>query len=428
VIFRLICFTPVCILRPMVEKSKSQSFLSRFQTSLGGPGKERRIAWGIWGLSFLVVAAMVYRQRGDHSVALLYHAAVDYWQARSNLYTGPHGMNYIPAFVLQFQLFSALPLPWGDIAWRGLSTWMLAYGILRFVRLRFGSHADQAFLWISLMTLPLSLSGMRNGQSTVLLTAFGLHAVASMGEKRWWSAAIYCALCFVMKPLGLVLVLLAPFVYRPLIWRLPVTVGVVLAVPFLFADPAYVWAQCQDCVVNLTQCAGPTKRYFSDINGVLRIVGLTIPFGVIGKVCAAAGLPTLVAWWVLARKTNDVWRAVWLYTLTAVYLMLFNPMNEANSYVTLAPIMAFWAVEFIHHSGSTRKVGIVLVASLLSMAFLDTLMRPFVGNEPTNQFARSWYPLMTVVFLVITLVCCHRHASDYFIPSQQAGSQDLTDV
>ena len=156
----------------------------------------------------------------------------------------------------------------------------------------------------------------------------------------------------------------------------------------------------------------PHHRHFADINGLLRIVGLSIPLNIIGKVCAAAGLPTLIAWLLLARRTDRTFRAVWLFTLTAVYLMLFNPMNEANSYVTLAPAMAFWTVEFLVHSPGTRRDGVIFVLLIASLAFLDNALRPFVGNG----FAKSWYPLVTVVWLWLTFACCRRYASDYFNP------------
>lgn len=387
-------------------------WISRIHAALIRPARARWTAALVWAVPFLAVATYVGLRPRKRTVTPLYHEAVCFWQAHASLYTGPKGMNYVPMFVVLFRPFHALPSPVGDIAWRAFSIGMFAWGIWRMVRLRFGQDALRPFIWVSLLSLPLSLSCMRNGQSTVLLTAFLLLGVASMGDKQWWAAATFCALAFVMKPLGLVLVMLAPFVYPKLFWRLPITLVVALGVPFLFADSAYVFAQYQGCLENLTQCAGPTHRHFADINGLLRIVGLSIPLNIIGKVCAAAGLPTLIAWLLLARRTDRTFRAVWLFTLTAVYLMLFNPMNEANSYVTLAPAMAFWTVEFLVHSPGTRRDGVIFVLLIASLAFLDNALRPFVGNG----FAKSWYPLVTVVWLWLTFACCRRYASDYFNP------------
>jgi hypothetical protein len=86
--------------------------------------------------------------------------------------------------------------------------------------------------------------------------------------------------------------------------------------------------------------------------------------------------------------------------------MLFNPMNEANSYVMLAPALAFWTVEFLQFSPRSNHCGVVLAAIIATMAFLPDILRPFLGNG----FAMSWYPLMTVSSLAIELFCCRRCA------------------
>jgi hypothetical protein len=387
-------------------------WLFQIHTDLGQPERARRIAAFVWAVPFLAIAVFVGLCPTKRSVTPLYHDAVGYWHAHISLYTGPSGMNYLPSFVVLFRPFHALPSPLGDIAWRAFSIGMLAWGIWRFVRLRFRQDTLRSFIWVSVLSLPLSLSCMRNGQSTVLLTACLLLAVASLGERQWWRAAVFCALGLVMKPLAVVLVMLVPFVYPRMLWRLPITLAVVLGVPFLFADSSYVLAQYWGCLENLRHCAGPTRNQFADINGLLRIVGLSIPLETIGKVCAAAGLPTLMAWMLLARKTDRPFRAIWLFTLTAVYLMLFNPMNEANSYITLVPAMAFWTVEFLVHSPDTRRTGVVFIFLIASMAFLDNALRPLLGSG----FSNWWYPLVTVVWLWLTFACCRRHKSDYFCP------------
>ena len=55
---------------------------------------------------------------------------------------------------------------------------------------------------------------------------------------------------------------------------------------------------------------------------------------------------TALAWRWGARRLNPALRGLWLYALATAYLMLFNPMNEENSYVILAPALGAWAVYF----------------------------------------------------------------------------------
>ena len=52
-------------------------------------------------------------------------------------------------------------------------------------------------------------------------------------------------------------------------------------------------------------------------------------------------------WLMEARRLGEPFRAMFLLALSTSYLMLFNPMNESNSYVILAPALGLWAVAAI---------------------------------------------------------------------------------
>jgi hypothetical protein len=76
--------------------------------------------------------------------------------------------------------------------------------------------------------------------------------------------------------------------------------------------------------------------------------------------------------------------------------MLFNPMNEANSYVILAPALGAWGAWFLFSDGSGgRQFGWGIMMMALSMGLLPNMLRPFFGN----YFALFWLPCMTLLFL-----------------------------
>jgi hypothetical protein len=85
---------------------------------------------------------------------------------------------------------------------------------------------------------------------------------------------------------------------------------------------------------------------------------------------------------------------MWLLALTAGYLMMFNPNNEPNSYVILAPVLGIWAVAALN-SSATRRLGWLMASISLSMSFLPNLLRPVFGN----YFALFWHPMMAAVFV-----------------------------
>jgi hypothetical protein len=169
--------------------------------------------------------------------------------------------------------------------------------------------------------------------------------------------------------------------------------------PFLFANPAYVGSQYQAAWGNLQSCAVVTEHRFADINGILRTFGTPLGPSASKLVRVLAGGLTAVAWWWGARRLREPQRSLWLYALAAGYLMLFNPMNEENSYSILAPALGGWAAFFLFspEAGSARSLGWVIVAMALSMGLLPNIVRPLFGN----RFALFWHPFMALVFLAL---------------------------
>jgi len=85
---------------------------------------------------------------------------------------------------------------------------------------------------------------------------------------------------------------------------------------------------------------------------------------------------------------------LWL-SAAAAFLMLFNPMTEANSYVILAPVLGLMALW--EWTRGTLSLGWLFAGMALTMGLLPNLLRPLFGNA----FALVWHPAMTIGFLFI---------------------------
>jgi len=350
----------------------------------------------LWAVPMLVISIMVFLKPLKRTVTPLYHEASAHWWAGEALYQGPSGMNYLPQFPILFTPFHALPSPWDDVVWRLFSALLMATGLWRLLRLRFGAGWGKWFLWTTVLALPLSLGALRNGQANALLGGLILHAAACLAAKQWnWSAGLII-LTLAVKPLGAVLVLLSAVVYAPLRWRLTVGLAALVALPFLCAPTSYALAQYQALGSNLKDCAAVNEHRFADLNGIVRTFGTELPPKVATVVRATAGLVVLALWWFGARRLNEPLAATWLLALTTGYLMLFNPMNEANSYIILAPALGFWAVHWLSEPATAAR-GWVLVGMTLSMGLLPNLVRPLFGNH----FALLWHPTMTLIFGIL---------------------------
>jgi len=273
----------------------------------------------------------------------------------------------------------------------------LVLGLWRLMRALFPAEPWRPYFWATLLTMPLCMTSLQFGNANALFGGVMLLAVVALLQRQWWTALGWMALLIAIKPLGIVLLMLAPLVYLPLLPRLPVAILAVAIFPFLFGSPGYVSSQYQEAWRNLQSCAVVTDHRFADINGILRTFGTAFSAGASTVVRVLAGGLTALAWWAGARRLNEPQRALWLYALAAGYLMLFNPMTEENSYGILAPALGAWGT-FLLFSGqarSERHLAWGIVAMALTMGLGPNVVRPLFGN----YFALFWHPFMTIVFL-----------------------------
>ncbi len=354
----------------------------------------------LWVVPMLVIGVMVALRPTHRTVTLdSYHVAAGNWWAGKSLYAGPQGMNYLPHFAILFSPFHAVPLWLGEVLWRYCAAAALAGGLWLLIRTVFRAEPERPFFWATLLTMPLCMTSLRNGNANAIFGGVVLLAIVAVLNRQWWLALVWMALATAIKPLGIVLFMLAPICYGPLRWRLPVVLLGLAVFPFLFASPGYVWGQYHAEWTNLQACAVVTEHRFADINGILRTFGTPLPPGVSKVVRVLAGGLTAVVWWWSARKLREPVLGLWLYALAAGYLMLFNPMNEENSYGILAPALGAWAAFFLFSAegGKARSLGWAIAAMALSMGLLPNIVRPLFGN----RFALFWHPTMTLVFLAL---------------------------
>jgi len=188
---------------------------------------------------------------------------------------------------------------------------------------------------------------------------------------------------------------LAWAVYPPLGWRLALGVPVFLAFPFAFGPADYVAGQWRAAWENLRVCSEVTEHRFADLNGLLRTFGIPLTGRTSLAVRAGTGVSFLLACYFGVRRELEPRRALLWLGAAAGYLMLFNPITEANSYAILAPalgLMAHWEL-----SRGTRPLGWLFAGMALTMGLLPNLVRPLLGNS----FALAWHPAMTIAFLSI---------------------------
>ena len=321
-----------------------------------------RVAVGVWVALLAGVSVRVLVQpAAKQSVVPIYLTGGERWLASEPLYPPIPGMDLYrnpPGVAAVFAPLSLLPPKPAAILWR-LACWA-AYlaGVRSLVRdlLPPLSAWRQAVVWASAAVL--AIPAVNNGQINLMILAAALLGGGAAARGRWWAAAGWLAFAGWLKvypfAVGLLCVLVAP---RLLGWRLAVAAAVLFGLPFLLQHPAYVWDRHVEFVHEM-------KADDRTGEGV-SILRAPRDWTVLPRVWFDAAVPRTisqpVALTVAAGLAVVVWGANRRSPGTAVpglsgspflpplllgllWIVLFGPATEMNTYSVLAPVAGAVAV------------------------------------------------------------------------------------
>jgi len=314
------------------------------QLSLTKP-RDVRNAWLFWTALILIVSVIILLGN-RRTVTGAYRGASMHWLQGENLYVKPPmAFLYLPQAAILFLPFAYLPFTLSEILWRLLTIGSFAVGVRRLATLSGRTSGQELFPAITLLSIAPAWSCARNGQMTLLMTAMMMLAVVDLTDRRWWRATLWLSLGLALKPLILVLILLAGALYRPMLWRLLVGLAIVFLFPFLTQRPEYVASQYGQCVELLEAAARlGIEQPYAHLFGMLKAAGIDVSEQVQTATRVVAAALTMALCWIAQRRCNTSEASVFLFALAACYLMLFNPRTENNTYAMLGPaIGAFCA-------------------------------------------------------------------------------------
>jgi hypothetical protein len=371
-----------------------------------------RLALGMWLVLGVAVSVRTLVSPVQHSVFPIFAASAVRWWADQSMYAHYPPLDiyrYPPVFAVLITPFAVLGLKAGGILWSGASIAVFLGGLWCFARDvapgRWTRPRQAAFLALAAVG---ALRGLWNNQSNalnvglLLLAASALaRAVGSdasreceeadpererpegMRSRRWWRAALLLAapVCLKLTPLApaLLLCVLWP---RRLAWRFGLAVAAGFLLPFLTRPPAAVLCQYAEWVDHLQQSTGERWLGFRDgwtfwlavrhlAGGLKGNFEICHPIdGSAYRLVQALSVPAVLAWclWQRRRSRRRGLGAGWLVHVTLaaglVWLMLFGPAVEHATYVFLAPMLVWAAVQ---REAWGRGRGLLLAAFVLIM-------------------------------------------------------------
>ncbi len=362
-----------------------------------------RYAWIGWAALFLATAAIIVHD-SSRSVVPAYRISALQWIAGQPLYelSGIGGFTYFPQAAILFVPFALLPPALGEVLWRLVNIGVLAFGLRSFARLAGERSEQNLFTLMTLVTIPIAWDCARNGQATLAMTGLMLLAVTDVAGSRWWRAALWLSLAVAIKPLAIVLVLLIIAIDRPMTWRVLLGMLVLALAPFVTQHAAYVLQQYAACMQNMTISAHvgvAAHGWTSPFTALRSVAGINVPESVQTVVRLAAAFATLGLCF-FSRMRHDAARsAVYVFTLAALYLILFSPRTENNTYAMLGPAIAVFLASGFQIEKRTGE-GILLTLAVLALLGSRVIERTLAPHA--EQIWLS--PLLAAGFAVYLLV------------------------
>lgn len=296
----------------------------------------------VWTVYVLILAIIVAVQPDIGLVMKIYRSASAAWWQGEPIYvaSSKQGFFYLPQAAMILTPLGWFPVVVGEMLWRALIVLLFAWSIWRLAGLFGSERRNWRFLVMTVVGVVGSLSAARYGQTNVPLAAFLALAAVSLAHSAWNSSALWLLLSLVSKPVGIVPCLLAGACYpRKVI--LPLVCGAALlgALSFVHPDARYVEGQYRLFAETMEHARKVPKHSFCDVQGICRTFGWLPPQAPMTAVRALAALVALLLAWISVRR-YDAARGAFLCILWSVlYLLLFNPRTESNSYVLLSPFL-----------------------------------------------------------------------------------------
>lgn len=373
-----------------------------------------RAALAIWALVGVIVFAIVAIDPMGRSATKEYQNASTRWWQEKNIYKGKNNYLYLPQWAMLYTPFNVLPRPLGEPLWRLVCLGTLGFAIWTAARHLAPGKSGAILLVASVLVLPSALASARNGQVNMPLAGLYLLAAITLARERWHLTAILLAVTLALKPISIVPILLCGVLYPRLILPLILWLAIMFGMAYCHPNSQFVTGQYQAFFDKLTNsAANPTGHTWSDFAGLLKSFSLSLPDRInflirIGAAALTFGIC------LLALRTKDTVRRTLTVMLSAViYLMLFNPRTETNSYVILGVFIGLLgAWEGLVRKNHAAAAIWVLFALILGLENYGGYIYYF-----TNLWLKALVTLALGIWLAVRVIRLPRGEPAVFSPA-----------
>jgi hypothetical protein len=222
-----------------------------------------------------------------------------------------------------------------------------------------------------LCAVPLAFQELGDVQTNGLAVGLMLMGTAAIANFRSTLGIIFLVLATMIKAYPVALLLLLILIFpRQLFWRFLIVTGSALALPFALQSPSYVPQQYKDWLAFGLNARGNPQGSHQLLD--IRVVFEQFHFVMTDhqyfllEIFAAAVVAILV---VHARWRGMEQKRLILLTfgLATSWMTVFGPATESQTYIVVAPIMA-WAMIAIQTKSISPLLGWIIIPSYILFA------------------------------------------------------------
>lgn len=334
------------------------------------------LTWSSWGIWLVAVAASLvfainWVASGKTDVALCEYLAFigNFWAGKPiYVLNGLQGFHYLP-----IMLVIGTPLGWVSTPIAGAIFGLLSIGFLAWSVYRLADMVAPAHPVAAAGSI-LAASVVASHQSVVLfqmqmpMTAAMICAAVAGMKGRWRAMGWWLVFAIALKPLAIVMALLAAAVVPQT--RLPLAIGLaaLLLIPFGFQNASYVAAQYGGYLENLSAITNaPAGQWYAqtEISTLFKSVGIELSSSVRLAIRLGAAIGALVLAWRIAAIGVARATAFALLILATCYIGLFNPRQENVSFIVVAPGVAALAMLYLGRTIADMRGWLWLALAIL---------------------------------------------------------------
>lgn len=379
-----------------------------------------RVALIIWSVMLLgITIRLATIPPLGRTVVHIYLKAGEEWLAGGDVYAIHPGFDAYrnpPGVTPFFVPLTFLPARLVDILWRfaGAAVFLLGFRAWLEHGLPFRLRRRQRGM-MYLLSAPLVLASLNNGQTNTFLAGFLLLGTAAIGQERYRSGAAWLAAAAAVKlyPAAVGLLVAAAFPRRVLPWFLGVLLAF-LALPFLFQRPEYV----VDMYASFAFYARLDDRTFAVLARAPQDLFLLMrawiaPPDPMFYAAIQLGTAFAMALFVITqarrgRSSTEI--GTLALSLGCIWMTILGPASEPPTYTVLAPVAALAMVRARaerhgEHGRTLYRLAILAFALLISPIVRDAF--------PNGASFRSLAPMAAgglVLLVVIVWQARHRIA------------------